>query len=315
MADKNENNKLLSSDEALYTCPLCSGTGRIRRKCDETDICEASDVKEELTCLLCRGRGKVKRYLRSLRIRPRHRLSSLLSRKRRFGAGLSRSGRLSRSPIILLPPGTPLSGWPDGDMVPQFSPESAYPQGDINYTIVTDDNYPEEEYPRETTLTIADAITITIGKEFAANNFIVDSGLVDINFLEALEAASDPATAHISYGVGSTEYLETLLQEVLPTIQSSIMQTDEDFCLGEVNSQLAEPPDVDISQYDPGLCVDIEDRPAFDLTLQLNAQSTSASFTELLPPDVLGQVNPPDITGVEGPVGFDFNTDIIGNTW
>lgn len=322
MADENENGKSDSKDESSQTCPLCGGTGKLCLNCNDDDTDIYSSAVRTMICPLCRGRGKVRHYsLRHMRIRLRPRPNRMLLRRRRPSSSRGRGGKFSRSHILLLPPCTPVSGWPDGDLIPKSSPESAYLGEDIDYTIVRDDENPREGYPGETILRFSDNITLTLGKEFPPN-LVLDTRFIDTNFQEAFEARQDLLTAQITYGRQSDEYFEWLLHEIDPFKQPAIIQLEDELyaVVGNKGQFLdLEPYEVHtethISEYNAGLQLDIENEPARELTLQPH-QSTSATFTDVLGPDVAGEGTSLDITAdVEDPIGFDVNTDIVGNTW
>jgi len=315
-------------EDKPQTCPLCGGTGKLRLKChdEDTDIC-GFDVKEgTCACPLCHGSGKVGRFLslERRRIRLRQRPRRIFLRRRRISPSRGRSGKFSRSPILLLPPGTPLAGYLEGDMIPKSTPESAYLDADIDYDTTDNDNPEEEEhvfiqyqYPRETILRISDDITITLGKEFPPS-LVLDTDFIDTNFQDAFQPGQDILTAQISYGRHSDEYFEWLLHEVDPFNQPAIIQLDNEvYALAENKDQLLdlEPYEADIethiSEYDAGLPLDIENEPAPELTLQSH-QSTSATFADVLGPDVSGQANPLDVTGIQNPFGFDINANVTG---
>lgn len=319
MADENENSKPDSRDKSSQTCLLCGGTGKLylNRDDDDTDICGPAVCT--VICPVCRGRGKVRHYrLRHMHIRLRPRPNRMLLRRRRASSGRGRGGKYSRSPV-LLPPGTPVSSWNWPD-IPKSTPESAYVGEDINYDIA-DTKVPRDEYSRETILKIAPNIIITLGKEFASG-LGLDPDFTEINFQEALELGSDPVSAQIVYGTRSNGLWEMFSRWIDPFNQPAIIQLEEELyaVVGNKGQLLdLEPHEVHtethISDYDSRLHLDIENEPAHELPLQPH-QPTSATFTDVLGPDVPGAGTSLDITAdVEDPIGFDANTDIVGNTW
>lgn len=91
-------------------CPFCGGTGRIRHKGDDADVC-VFDSKE-LICPSCRGSGKVKRHQRIVPTHRRCRLKKMSLKRPRSGRG----GRPSLGKNVLLQPGTPTTSYPEDDM-------------------------------------------------------------------------------------------------------------------------------------------------------------------------------------------------------
>jgi hypothetical protein len=199
-------------------------------------------------------------------------------------------------------------------MVPESSPESAYLGTDIEYP-VTDSDIPEEECPRKTTLAIGDGITITIGKEFAPNDFVLDTDFVETNLDEALEADLDPLTVQICYGLGSHEYLDLLLRDIWPTAQPPFMLMDEGVFLGELDRQLAEPYSASMSLCHEGLPLDVETDVPPDVSLLPQSQSASIGFLHVPPAGSLHEQDSLDIVGFTDPAGLGFNTNIVGGSW
>ena len=91
-------------------CPFCGGTGRVRHKGDDADVC-AFDSKE-LICPSCRGSGNVKRHQRIVPTHRRCRLKKMSLKRPRSGRG----GRPSLGKNVLLQPGTPTTSYPEDDM-------------------------------------------------------------------------------------------------------------------------------------------------------------------------------------------------------
>ncbi len=98
----------------LQVCPLCGATGKIRRGSNEIDI--FGSASEQKLCPLCKGRGKALSSPRRGQIPficPTRRTRLILRRPK-----LSKGVRPSLVQLLLPPPGTPLSGYPEGDMIP-----------------------------------------------------------------------------------------------------------------------------------------------------------------------------------------------------
>jgi len=111
------------------------------------------------------------------------------------------------------------------------------------------------------------------------------------------------------------------LREFDPLNQPVLIQLDDEVYavfgnkdqLLDLELYLGEPHiETHISEYDAGLPLNIENEPAPELTLQ-SLQSTSATFADVLGPDVSGQANPLDVTGIQDPFGFDINTNVTGD--
>ena len=308
MAQKS--NKKDNKDRS-QVCPVCRGSGKSRWKRDNGTGIYVIDIKGR-TCPLCRGSGRFYRrpYLRFVRIRFKLQPKKIPLSWPRYG----RHGRLSRSPVILPPPGAPLAGWSDGNMIPKSTPESVYLGSDVDYSIAHDDIPEEEEYPMQAILRISDNITITLGKEFHPD-LVLDIDTVQTNFREALDASSESVTARICYGIESNEYLELLLNQIDPFKESTVIQLDDDvYAAVENKEQLVdiEPYETHISEYDTDIGLEVENAPVSDLTL-LPHQTTSAAYTDVLGPAMSDQGDPLDVIGVEDPVGFDINTDVTGD--
>ena len=306
MAQKS--NKKDNKDRS-QVCPVCRGSGKTRWKRDNDTGIYVVDIKGR-TCPLCRGSGRFYRrpYLRFVRIRFKLQPKKIPLSWPRSG----RHGRLSRSPVILPPPGAPMAGWSEGDMVPKSTPESVYLGSDVDYSIAQDD-IPEEESPMQTILRISDNITITLGKEFHPD-LVLDIDTVQTNFQEALEASSESVTARICYGIESNEYLELLLNQINPFKESTVIQLDDDvYAAVENKEQLLniEPYEAHISEYDTDVGLEVENAPVSELTLRPH-QTTSADYTDVLGPAMSDQRNPLDVIGVEDPLSFDINTNVTG---
>jgi len=229
MADKNEKTEQKDKTEV---CPYCGGTGKIRLKAEVDRMLGLNT--NELVCPACGGRGRVSRLAkysaRPIRLRLKNPLPKMLSRKP-LG---HRSGRLSRSPVILPRPGTSLSDWPEGDMVPKPSPETAYSDANIknyvDYYEKPDDDTSKKKYKptqndAESILRLSDDIHVTLGKEFGPN-VVLDPDFIEINFKQVLEANSGYVAAEIRYGFKSDEHIETLMRQIDPLDKSTILELD-----------------------------------------------------------------------------------------
>ena len=292
-------------------CPVCGGTGKTRWKRDNGTEIYVLDIKGR-TCSFCRGSGRIyhKPYLQFVRISFKLPPRKIPLQRPRLG----RHGRLSRSPVILPPPGAPMAGWSDGNMVPKSTPESVYLGSDVDYSIAQDDIPEEEKSPMETILRISDNITITLGKEFHPD-LVLDINSVQTNFQEALEVSSESVTARICYGIESNEYLELLLNQIDPFKESTVIQLDDDvYAAVENKEQLLniEPYEAHISEYDTDIGLEVENAPVSELSLRPH-QTTSADYTDVLGPAMSDQGDPLDVIGVEDLLGFDINTDVTGD--
>jgi len=352
MANKNNNKK--DTKGKSKSCQFCGGSGKVHLGCNETDILGSRVM--ELLCPICHGHGEVGPHLRPVYLRfrqlPRMLLQAGRSRSRQLPGrlpvprGQGRGGRLSRSRRLLPLPGTPLTGYPEGNMVPQSGPESAYPYADVRYTVFDYrkkkdyDEEPDEDREDETTRNESEIILrlpdgITIGRGFPAN-LVLDPDFTTTNFQEGLEAGSEPVTARIVYGAKSDECLEVLLREINPLRgepavlelksggrvfdfdgELSTVSKDEIFVFENKDQLPAVEPyqahvETDISESGAASGLEIENVPGGQLTLSPH-QSNSAASMDVLGPAMSGQVNPLDVTGVEDPVGFDINTDVTGD--
>lgn len=310
MAHKSNKKDKKDDKDRSQVCPFCGGSGKIRWKRDDGTDIYVFDIKGR-TCPLCHGSGRLYRklYLRPVRIHFKLRPKRIPLRWPRFG----RHGRFSRSPVILPPPGAPMAGWPEGDMVPKSTPESPYLGADIDYNI-TDDDSLEEESPCQTILRICDNITITLGKEFHPA-LVLDTDTVHTNFLEALEASPGFVTAEICYSDESNERHEMLLSQIDPFKKPTVIQLDEDvYAAVENKEQLfnVQHYEAHISECNAALGLDIANESAPELVLEPH-QSASAVFTNVLGPAVSHPVDPLDVIGVEDPLDFDINTDVTGD--
>ncbi len=302
----DESNKADSKDK-LEICSTCSGKGTILLMVNDNPESDADNVIE-WHCPVCLGRGKTRRRSRPVRIRFRLRQKKIRPGKRKSG----RRGRLSRSPIILPLPGTPLSGWPEGSLIPQSNPESEYIGPYIDQPIIIDD-YGDLlfHYPGETVLRMSDDIVVTIAGGLT-HDLVMDIDFAKTNFQEPLEIGSGPITAEISYDLGSREHAEAFLDLVQPHLDLPIEQLAD--VLGELGKGgilPTETPGIELSGYDLGLSADISNDPLNEVTVQPH-EHMSAIHTSVLPPSLHNQANLLDVAGFSDTVGFEVNTDVIG---
>jgi hypothetical protein len=304
----NRSNKKDNKDESKV-CPVCRGTGKTRWKRDKGTGIYVIGTKGR-TCSFCGGSGRIYRkpYLRFVRIRFKLPRGKTPFRRPRSG----RHGRLSRSPIILPPPGTPLAGWSQDIHVPKSTPESVYLGAEVDYNVEEDDRI-EGESPTENILRISDDITITLGKEFHPD-LVLDIDTVQTNFQEALEASSESVSAQVCFGVDSHEYMELLLHQINPFEESTVIQLEDDvYAAAENKEQLLniEPYETNIYEYDTDIGLEVENAPVSGLSLQPH-QISSTDDTNVLGPIMSNQGNHLDVIGIEDPLSLDMNTDITG---
>lgn len=113
----NHRSEKENNNDKPQICPYCGGSGKVSRKRDDTDICGFDSKK--IICPLCHGTGKIKGGQRTVHMRRRYPLKKMPLKKLR----LSRGGRPSLGKNVLLQPGTPTTGYPEGDMMPESQPE------------------------------------------------------------------------------------------------------------------------------------------------------------------------------------------------
>lgn len=302
----NENNKADSKDQ-LEICSTCSGKGTILLAVNDGPNIDTDNVIE-LHCPVCLGRGKTRRRSRPVRMRFRLRQKKIRPGRRKPG----RRGRLSRSPIILPLPGTPLSGWPEGSVIPQSNPESECIGPYIDQPTTIDD-YVDllSQYPGETVLRMSDDIIVTIAGGLTPD-LVMDTNFAQTNFQKPLEIGSGPITAGISYDLGSQEHIEAFLDLVQPHLDLPVEQL-ADVLGGPGKGSIlhTEAPGIELSGYDSGLSADITNDPLNEVTMQPH-EHMSAIHTSVLPPGLHSQTNLLDIVGFSDPIGFEVNTDVMG---
>ncbi len=206
MANRNSDKK--DTKDKLKSCRLCGGSGKVHLRCDDTDILGSKAAEQP--CPVCRGRGKTGTNLRPMKLRFRK-----LPKKLPITKGRSQGGRPSRSSHLLPMPGTPLTGYPEGDMVPKSIQESVYHDANIECPIVEyhkkkdDDEEPDEdrddcpaENDTEIILDLPEGVTIR--KQFASD-MVLGSDPIAINFQEGLKAALDHGTAPVVYSAEDGE--------------------------------------------------------------------------------------------------------------
>jgi len=330
MANKNSNKK--DTKGKSKNCPFCGGSGKIRLRCDDTNM--------ELLCPICQGSGKRRPHLRPVYLRFKQ-LPTKIPVPRRQGGG----GRISRIRCPLLPPGTPLVGYPEGNMIPQSTPETVYPYEDIRYPIFhfhekrDDDEEPDDYREDEPTGHGSEIILqlpegITIGHEFSAN-LVLDSDFTMINFQDDLETGSEPVTARIVYGVNMDECLEEFSWENNPLSgKPTVLELKSDDRVFHITGELSTvskneifvfenkdqlivaehyQENIETEIYGSGIPsgIKIENIPDGQLTLSPH-QSNRVASMDVLGPAMSGQVNPLDVSGVQDPLGVDISTDVIG---
>ena len=126
-------------------CPFCGGTGRVRHKGDDADVC-AFDSKE-LICPSCRGSGNVKRHQHIVPTHRRCRLKKMSLKRPRSVRG----GRPSLGKNVLLQPGTPTTGYPEDDMAHKSQHQASTIQQQSHFDIDngSDDLTGQENLPGE----------------------------------------------------------------------------------------------------------------------------------------------------------------------
>jgi hypothetical protein len=338
MTDKNSNKK--DTKDKPKSCRFCGGTGKVQLRSDDTDIL-GSKAAERL-CPICHGRGKTGTGLRPVKFRFRK-----LPKKLPVPKGRGGGGRFSRSRHLLPMPGTPLTGYPEGDMVPKSALESAYPYADDRHSVsdycnTKDGNQePDEDIDGEPAgndsviiLRLPDGITIS---EQFASNLVLNFDLDAMNFQEGLRAGSEPVTAKIVYGAKSDECLEVLLRQINPLhgeptvlelksgdrlfdseAEISTDSKDEVFVFENKDQLPAVEPcsayiETDISKSHTTSGLEIKNFPAGQLTLSPH-QSSNAASMDVLGPAMTSRADPLDVIGIEDTSGFDINTDVAGNT-
>lgn len=318
MPDEYNN---VDNKDSLEICSACSGTGTIAFAVSDAPQIDPNDVVE-LNCPVCFGRGKARRRSRPVHIRLRLPQNKMWPGKRNSG----RRGRLSRSPIILPPPGAPLSGWPEGSMIPQSTPESEYigPYTDQRDAAGDDDDLPlhcpGEAVPQvsdcsagETVLRLSDDLILTIGGEFG-QNLSIDTEFAHSKFQEPLELGSGPVTVEVSYDLGSREPIEALPDPAQPPLYLPL-EPLTDIVGGPGKGGILPPKgtQIDLSGYDPRLSAEIANDPLGELVIPSH-DNMSATHTSLLPPNLHGPISPLDVVGFPDPIGLKINTDVIGLT-
>ena len=310
MANKS---KKKDKKDKWYPCPFCKGSGRIDFKRSDTDILGPNSKK--LTCPICHGQGRIRdilRYiLRPVRVHFKRQPRMIPSRWPRSG----RHGRLSRNPIILPPPGTPLSGWPEDDMVPKSTPESAMVYEDIDHK-VEDTEVPCKAYP--TVLRLAENITITLGTDFPSG-LKLDTEHVQTNFKDGLEVDSRFVSAQIIYDSNSSERLETLLSQIAPYERLDIIQLSDGTYAAAGNKDVLfdiKPYESHLETYIPGgnadLEIEMENGIQDAQPLQPHQLNTPLS-ADVLGPAASQLSDTLNVIGVEDPIDSDIDTNIAGD--
>jgi len=297
MSDDTENS-------GMQTCPVCHGSGTILKDRDDTDIC-GPDVKE-LVCPRCGGKGRIQLEPRPLRIRFKR-----LSWKPRLSThrpSVGRGGRLSRSPIILPPPGTLLSGYPEGDMVPELpaNREHAlrFDVNDQSNAFVPQENPPVKA--SEENIAADVDIAYTIGEGFSPGLEIFNGQQT-----EPPQAGQDIVISSED-GTASYEQVQCEPSDQLP-IQQPILDPQQEISMEVSDSFTVEPtaPDVFLDDTEP--IASLAGNTPLGAPGGPNGQSIGLSPFGQIVFDGFREPNPLDITGDIDPVGFGVDTDVIGN--
>ncbi|MBN2269868.1 MAG: hypothetical protein JXN61_04595 [Sedimentisphaerales bacterium] len=318
----DENNNVDNNKDSPEVCIACSGTGTIAFAFSDAPQIDPDDVIE-LACPICLGSGKARRLSRPVRIRLRLPQKKIWPGRRKSG----RRGRLSRSPIILPLPGSPLSGRLEGNMIPRSTPESEYigPYSDKEDAADGDEDQPLQHPGQvanlvpdcpdgETVLRISDDLILTIGGEFG-QDISLDTEFAHSNFQEPLELGSGPVMAEISYDLDSSEPIGALPNPAQPPLDLPIEPLAEDAVGGSGKGGILHPEEtrIDLSGYDPRLSAEIANDPLGKLAIPPH-HDISATNPSLRPPALDGPVSPLDVVGFLDPFGLNIDTDVIGPT-
>ncbi len=319
MPDENSN---VDNKDSLKICTACSGTGTIAFAFSDAPQIDPDDVIE-LDCPVCSGSGKARRRSHPVRIRLRLPQKKIWPGRRKSG----RRGRLSRSPIILPLPGSPLSSWPEGSVIPQSTPESEYigPYGDKEGAADDDEGLPLQhpgqvvnrvpDCPvRETVLRISDDLILTIGGEFG-QDLSLDMDFAHSNFQEPMELGSGPIMAEVSYDLGSREPIEALPNPAQSPLDLPIEPLADDVVGGPGKGGILHPEEtrIDLSGYDPRLSAEIANDPLGELVIPPH-RDISVTNPSLPPAALHGPASPLDVVGFLDPFGLNIDTDVIGPT-
>jgi hypothetical protein len=141
----NCGNEKESNNAKPQTCPRCGGSGKVKTKHDDTDICGLDPVK--VVCPLCRGSGNVKSRQRSTRLHHRFGPKRIFPRKPRPGRG----GRPSLGKSTLLEPGTPESSYSEDGTEVSSRQETSSAQQSAQFDIDSDGDVltGQENLPQE----------------------------------------------------------------------------------------------------------------------------------------------------------------------
>jgi hypothetical protein len=291
-----------NSQNKLEICGFCSGSGKVCLTYDDNTGTGRRNVVK-LVCPVCRGRGKARRRSRPVRMGFKLQRRNFLPGRPTSG----RHGRLSHGLTILPPAGTPLAGWPEGDLVPKSTPESEYAGLDVDPAEAPDD----PELRQRTVLRLSDDQTIVVSPEFAPG-VVLDATSVQTNFEEPFEVDSEVITAQVLYDLGSSEHLRAFLDLVQPHVELPFEHLDGVAGIsGQGGLLSAEPPEIDLSGYDSGLSADIAESALDEVTVPLH-RHMSATHTNVLSPNLHGPASALDVVGFSDPVGFEINTDVTG---
>jgi len=295
MTDKK--NKGLQDD--LVTCPRCKGRGKIVCQRDEDDV-----YGHEQTCPVCGGRGKIKPTGRPPKRPRRSRYSPIPSKPKSGGGGRRRPPR-----ALLLPPGTPVSPWPQGDGVPIPTPESLHrrpkePELAIPETPDTPATY------GETVLDSGDDITITLGPEFGPD-LTLDEDASRANYREPRPLHETRAFADMEFPADSEEVFDRLFERHHLTGDFSLADGDDGvYELGRPDDQT--PIDLDGLPFDRSVDDSLAwaDPPGAGLSSEIPGGGPDTTGT--IDTDVIGARDPLDPPIDYDPIGFDIDTDVIG---
>ncbi len=248
-------------------CPLCGGTGKSRKR-DDTDICGFDS--ENAVCPLCRGNGTLKnrRCLpRTLRSRRPKRMAL---KKPRPGRG----GRPSLGKNVLLQPGTPTDGFPEGDMIPksQHQIDTVQQQSQFDIDNGSSDFTGRENLPQE----LPQSETIDKIEER----------------ISVLAECTDLFHGRPKGPPKSEQDIRALLQ------RAEALDIDPFFPLA---------PD----DYRKGVLSNISGLPG---TLAGPNEQLESPPLNTMTPDVLNRSDTLDITGTPDPAGFQIDTDVQGIT-
>jgi len=290
MADKK--NKGLQGD--LLTCPRCKGRGKIVCQRDEEDL-----YGHEQTCPVCGGRGKIKPTGRPFKRPRRSRYSSIPSQPKSGGGGRRRPPR-----SLLLPPGTPMAPWPQGDGIPPSTPESLHrrPREPELAIPETPDTPPT---CTETPLDVDDDLTITLGLGFGPD-FALDVEALGSKDQQLLESDDGRISTQVDFPQDGEALLAGGCERDPLTNDLTFVDVDDGRDDPTVRGVESVPP---AHSADPSM-------EAGNLSIAGWASQSVAGGGLDIPKgvdtDVIGAHDPLDPPIDYDPIGFDIDADGIG---